>query len=183
MLKAGLENIEAAYELAKSAHREQKRESGERYFEHPKAVANIIIDELGIRDNWELIVSGLLHDVLEDSFMLTEERIRKNFGRRIALWLKLLTKNPKEGHHQRLLESGMWQPWFVKLVDRLHNMRTLGACKPEKQKKQVLETEKYYLPLADTLLKKIPKKYRAGAERLKAELEKVCAECRAGLEP
>lgn len=176
MLKEDLENVKTAYVFAKNGHRGQTRESGERYFEHPRAVALIIIEELQIRDNGNLIVIALLHDILEDSFMLDEKRLQKNFGRRVTLWLKFLTKDPKEGYHERLVECGIWEVWTTKLADRLHNVRTLGTCTPEKQRKQILETKNLYLPLADRLLKKMPKKYPGRAEYLKKEIEKICAE-------
>ncbi|MEK7584698.1 MAG: HD domain-containing protein, partial [Patescibacteria group bacterium] len=90
MLEDELEHVHAAYVFAKYGHRAQVRQGGDCYFEHPKAVANILIRELSVRDDWQLIVTALLHDLLEDSWLLSEDRVRRNFGRRVAWWVKLL---------------------------------------------------------------------------------------------
>ncbi len=172
MLESELENVMTGYIFSKYGHRTQEREGGGRYFEHPKAVANIIIQELNLRTDWRIIVVALLHDILEDSWLLTESRLEKNFGRDVAFWVKCLTKNPKEGYHDRLRENGSWQVLLVKLCDRLHNLRTLGHCSISKQKRQIEETKGHYVPLADLLLERIPEDKKHCAVYLKDQIEK-----------
>lgn len=181
LLKNELENVMTAYVFAKYGHQEQKRDNGIRYFEHPRAVADIIIDELKIRNSWELVVTALLHDIVEDSYILTEKRIEINFGREVALWVKFLTKKPKDGYHERLKTDAPWQVLLVKLCDRLDNLRTLSNCTPEKQRKQILETEAQYIPLADLLIEKIPSEYKERAVYLKEKIQELCASYRAQL--
>ncbi len=163
-----------AYKLSKYGHRTQSRADGKtRYFEHPKSVMLIMLIELGIR-SWRHLVLGLLHDELEDSFQLDLEMVEFLFGKKVARALALLTKDPKEGYHKRLMLFGDEFSLTVKLVDRLHNMRTLHAVNKAKWMKQVNETREEYLPLADKLYSILPKKLRWRAEKIKAELVKLC---------
>ena len=171
MSSAEIEHVYAAYVLAKYGHRDQTRESGGRYFDHPKEVANIIIRELGIRNNWRLVVTALLHDILEDTYLLSEDRIRRNFGKKVALWVNLLSKVPKEGYHERLAACGIWEVLLVKLCDRIHNLRTLNVCDKKKQKKYLQETKALYVPLADALIARVPSKHAARAEYVRAQLQ------------
>jgi len=173
LLRRELENVAAAYVFAKYGHREQERDNGERYFDHPRAVALILIDELEIRD-WRMIVTALIHDLIEDTFIFSEERVRINFGKMVTLWLKLLSKKPKEGYLKRLLEADDWRLWLIKLCDRLHNSRTLKSCTTEKQKRKIKETIDFYLPLCDLLIARAPKKWRKNAEHIRKELSAIC---------
>lgn len=173
-----IEMIATAYVFSKYGHRGQRRKGkfhgrSVRYFEHPKAVALIIIDELKIYD-WRLIVAALLHDIKEDSFILTWHRLYLNFGKNTVLRLKLLTKDPRDGYLERLMSFGDWFTLLVKLCDRLHNLRTLSGGSEDFQKKQILETREQYLPLADLLVSKLPKKYRSCGEYLKHNIQKIC---------
>ncbi len=175
---AGLENIETAYIFAKHGHRNQKREDGTRYFEHPRAVAWILAKELMITD-WRIIVEALLHDLKEDTFLLSWRRIQINFGAIVVLDLKLLTKEPKHVYHHRLIELAGIRALMVKLADRTNNMRSLGACKLAKQMKQVKETREVYIPLTDLLIKKLPAKDKWRGEYLKNELVRLCEKYKA----
>lgn len=169
-----LEVIETAYVLAKYGHRAKFRDDGiTRYFEHPKAVSLILIDELDER-NWQTIVLGLLHDVPEDSFILSWNRIQINFGREIMKDLKLLTKKPKQGYEARLKKYANARTLKVKLADRLHNLRTLQSCKKEKQIRKIKETREHYIPLADLLIVKLPKKQKWQGEYLLKQIIKIC---------
>jgi GTP diphosphokinase / guanosine-3',5'-bis(diphosphate) 3'-diphosphatase len=165
--------IEGAYRMAKEAHRKQKRDDGSRYFDHPRRVSLILMIELKIGD-WESCVSCLLHDVREDSFMLQAWTIRRLFGKEVLRSLGLLTKDPKEGYLDRLIHFGEIRDWIVKLCDRLDNMRTLEGCPPEKRQKQVDETRKHYLPLADDLIEKLPEGQKWRGIYLKKEIELCC---------
>lgn len=168
---AEIEHVHAAYVFAKYGHHDQTRDGGGRYFDHPKEVANIIIHELGIRNNWKVIVTALLHDILEDTYLLSEDRIQRNFGKKVALWVALLSKVPKEGYHERLAACGIWEVLLVKLCDRLHNLRSFSIWDEKRQKKYLRETEEVYLPLADTLAALVPRKHVSSVEHLKTEIK------------
>ena len=165
-----IEHINAAYVFAKYGHHDQTRDGGGRYFDHPKEVANIIIHELGIKNNWRLIVTALLHDILEDTYLLSEDRIRRNFGKKVALWVKLLSKVPKEGYHERLSHCDIWEVLLVKLCDRIHNLRTIKSCNEKKQEKYLRETEALYLPLADALTALVPQKHASRAKYIREQI-------------
>jgi len=145
-----------AYICSKYGHQGQVRDDGTRYFDHPKAVAWIYFDEYGGRDA-RLVSNCLLHDIKEDSYLLSGYRLSLNFGKDIALDVSSMTKLPdgKESttaYLQRIIDQG---PWAIaaKLFDRLHNCRTLGGCTPEKQLSQIEETRKYHLPLLIPVLR------------------------------
>ena len=147
-----------AYNDAKDAFRYTKRESGERYFEHLRAVSLILIDWLRIKD-YRYIVVALLHDIVEDCKEWSLERLTQEYGQDIAVWVEWLTKPPKSEfgndkllrnriYHRRLLEAPRGVK-IIKLCDRLHNVMTLAECPPEKIKHKTEETVTYYLPLAE----------------------------------
>lgn len=144
------EMLQFAYTTSKYAHKGQLREAGTRYFDHPKAAAWIYITELGGRDTRAIAVI-LLHDVPEDCYLLSPYRMHLNFGEHIANDVRALTKLPpgKETitqYLQRIIDQGPWAT-LAKLCDRLHNIRTLGHCSPQKQRKQITETKKYHLAM------------------------------------
>lgn len=156
-----LKRLDMAYDMAKYGHRNQFRESGERYFEHVRSTAIILVDELGVYDV-ELIMAALLHDILEDSFLLKGDRTEMIFGARVAYITTTVSKLPKDDPRfttaeQRLLfyheqiKNGNWEVKLVKLADRLHNLRTLMSCSLEKQKRKLAETKRSYLPLVRDL--------------------------------
>lgn len=163
-----LEKIVTAYSLSKYGHKGQIRDDGRRYFEHPKAVFWIIAYELGLVD-WKTLVMALLHDVQEDTFLLSDYRIEVNFGREVAEGVRLLTKDSSE-YLERLRRFATWRVLLVKVADRLHNVRTLGACTPEKITRKVAETQEHYLPLADLLIERAPKKRRGAAVEVRGLL-------------
>jgi len=154
--------IHDAYSLAKTGHRNQFRDDDTRYFEHCRETALILMDELGIYDA-DLIIAALLHDMIEDSKLITLESIAETFGNKVADLIKVMSK-PKKGdarfknddrkRHQyyftRLYNSD-WLVWLLKLCDRLHNTRTLGKCLPEKRARKIQETYDVYLPLIPML--------------------------------
>ncbi len=168
-----IEMVETAYVFSKYGHRDQFRDDGRRYFEHPRAVAWIIIRELKLC-NWKLIVLALLHDIKEDSYILSWHRTQVNFGKEVALSLKLLTKDPKEGYLERLKTYGTWREILVKICDRLNNLRTLGACTPEKIKSQIAETKREFIPLCDLLISRLPKNSRWRGKYLKDQVVNLC---------
>ncbi|MBQ9625043.1 MAG: bifunctional (p)ppGpp synthetase/guanosine-3',5'-bis(diphosphate) 3'-pyrophosphohydrolase, partial [Clostridia bacterium] len=161
-----------AYEFAKEAHKDQKRMSGEPYFIHPYEVSNIVIS-LGL--DIDTVCAALLHDVVEDTDVTLEE-IEKEFNPSIANLVDGVTKLSRIGNvskEQQAAESirKMFLAMakdirviFIKLADRLHNMRTLEYGDREKQIRKATETIEIYAPLA----------HRLGIYKIKGELEDLC---------
>lgn len=148
-----------AYKFAKYGHRTQTRDDGTRYFDHPRRVALILIDELGIYDH-EMIIAALLHDIEEDSFILTLDRIQKDFGDRVLGFIKLLTKQPgqKVENYLSALQQAEEAAQIIKLCDRLDNIRDLNGCPRPKVRKQLQETLTHFLPWAGRINPVIMKK-------------------------
>lgn len=165
------ENIHHAYELAVAAHSKQRRKSGEPYIFHPIAVAKICAFE--IRLGATAIICALLHDVVEDTEVTLDE-IRKQFGTRIAKIVDGLTKldsaynaaSPQAENFKKVLSTLVddVRVVLIKMADRLHNMRTLGAMPRHKQLKVAAETSYIYAPLA----------HRLGLYNLKTEFLDLC---------
>lgn len=173
MLEIDIEQVQAAYDFSKYGHRPQVRDNGGRYFDHPRSVAIIVFQELKIY-YWELIVTALLHDIVEDSFVLSEKRIALNFGRDVALWVKYLTKEEGVDYHSRLRECQIWQVLALKLCDRLHNLREIDNCIPEKQLRKLAETREAYIPLAEKLIGMLPEDMKHTGEYLKEKITDIC---------
>lgn len=163
------EFIKKAFFLAKEAHSGVRRRSGEPYITHPIAVAKIVVDEIGL--GVKSVVASLLHDVVEDTEYSTED-ITNIFGQRIAVMVDGLTKmagvfkadTSEQAEYFRkvlLTLSDDVRVILIKIADRLHNMRTLGAMPVHKQIKITSETIYLFAPLA----------YRLGLYTIKTELE------------
>ncbi len=167
-----LARVRLAYELAEKAHRGQLRKSGEPYITHPTAVAGILAH---INLDTDTIAAALLHDVAEDT-TITIEQLREQFGDRVARLVDGVTKlsqreagapgaqpnssetlqyrTEREAESLRKMMLSVVDDErvvLIKLADRLHNMRTLAAMKPEKQKRTARETLDIYAPLANRL--------------------------------
>lgn len=160
--------VKKAYKFAESAHRSQKRKSGEPYINHPLSVASRLAD-MGL--DAETIAAGLLHDVAEDT-PRTIQDIEKEFGRTIAFLVRGVTKlgylkykgTERDAENMRKMFLAIAEDIrivLIKLADRLHNMQTLSYIRPEKQKRIALETLEIYAPLAN----------RLGMGELKGQLE------------
>ncbi len=162
-----INRIELTYDLAKYAHRGQRRKSGERYFEHPRRATLTILDELGIIDA-RALMDALLHDAFEDSAKyLTPSKIRIVCGPDVERDIRFLSKVPKEGSFERLAQHAEWHPLLVKGCDRLDNLRSLVATSDEFKLKQLRETEEHYLPLFRRLATlDAPARYQAACEKL-----------------
>ena len=155
-----LEEIDAAYRYSENAHSGQTRASGKPFIMHPLTVADILADW---RFDTPSIVAALLHDVVEDT-PVTLEQIRQTFGGDIAHLVDGLSKigrlegidrQEREAENFRkllLAASKDWRVIFIKLADRLHNMRTLSAISPSIRRRAIAaETLAVYAPIADRL--------------------------------
>ena len=162
--------IQKAYEVAREAHKDQKRKSGEPYIIHPLCVAIILAD---LELDKETIVAGLLHDAVEDTWMTIEE-VEKEFSAEVALLVDGVTKLGQlsysadkvelQAENLRKMFLAMAKDIrviLIKLADRLHNMRTLQYMRPEKQQEKARETMDIYAPIA----------MRLGISKIKVELD------------
>lgn len=165
-----LDIINRAFQLAYHAHGDVRRKSGDPYILHPLAVALIVSKEIGLGST--SIACALLHDVVEDT-QYTVEDLRKEFGDSVARIVNGVTKrmDSKTGSKQmdniqHLLKEATidMRVLFIKMADRLHNMRTLGAMMEHKQHKITAETSMFYATLAN----------RTGMFALKNEFEELC---------
>lgn len=162
--------IEKAFNIANNAHTGQVRKSGEPYIIHPLCVGIILAD---LELDKETIVAGLLHDVVEDTVM-TSEQIREEFSAEVELLVDGVTKLGQlnysadkvevQAENLRKMFLAMAKDIrviLIKLADRLHNMRTLKYMPPHKQKEKARETMDIYAPIAQ----------RLGISKVKIELD------------
>ena len=150
--------IEKAYGDAKDAFRGISREGGERYFEHLRAVALILMERLRVTDH-KLIIAALLHDIVEDCPEWTIERVKLEYNEDIALLVEWMSKpDIKEFGGDKEARNRMYHDRFknaprefflIKLSDRLHNLLTLWDCDDAKRQRKILETRIHYLPFAE----------------------------------
>ena len=162
--KVDTERIKHAVAVAKDAHDGQYRKTGEPYIVHPLAVKKIL-EEWGMDE--DTIIAGILHDTVEDT-SLTLEDIRKEFGESVAFLVDGVTKLSTARNGMRDIDTYLpttrdnflrlmialgsdIRVLIIKLADRLHNLRTLSALPPDKQKKIAKETLEVFAPLADRL--------------------------------
>jgi len=171
-----MEEIRTAYAFSKYGHRNQTRRSGERYFDHPKAVSLVVFDDFEIKFDWRIIVIALLHDIIEDQYLLTERRIKINFGRPVVEGVKFMSKDEdsKLIFFERLLTCNQWRPITAKLADRIHNLRTLDGATEDVKKKQVKETREYFFKLCDVAEKITPQRYKYAVAYARKELFGLC---------
>jgi GTP diphosphokinase / guanosine-3',5'-bis(diphosphate) 3'-diphosphatase len=166
-----IKQVRRAYRFGAEAHAGQTRQSGEPYIQHPLAVAGILAE---MHMDHETLVAAMLHDVIEDT-LIAKDRITEEFGSEVALivdGLSKLTQIEFESHAEaqaqnfRKMLMAMADDIrviLVKLADRLHNMRTLGALGPEKRRRIARETLDIYAPIAQ----------RLGMNAIRLELEEL----------
>ena len=170
--------IGRAYEFSKYGHAKQLRDDGSRYFDHPKAVTWILMTEFGIT-NWVAIAVALLHDLREDTFLLSHRCAVDCFGIDVAHGLEAITKRRRprkeaiRSYLARIIEQGIFII-LVKLAGRLHNMRTLGNCPKNKQVRTAKQTLRYFIPLCQRAKEMLPASSTLG-DYIEAELRKECA--------
>lgn len=167
-----LETIKKAYEFAKKEHEGMKRLTGDDFITHPLEVTNILAD-LNV-DN-VTIVASLLHEVINNGNSSYEE-LKDNFGEEVAIIVECVSKinkleltdeNESSAIYLRKVLVGLAEDvrvLYIKLADRLHNMRTNWAINPDKQKAKAHETEAVLIPIA----------HRLGINSIKSELENLC---------
>lgn len=185
----GYDQLEFAYPTSKYAHRPQTRDDGTRYFEHPKTVAWLIFERYQIY-SWRTLVIALLHDVIEDSFMMKEDRMKLNWGKVVSRGVVVLSKNtiPKkfrgddDGAYYRRIESqGSWQCQVVKLVDRIHNLSTSESLPAERRARKIRETVEYFPAIIVALAGQVPLKYLPAVDKMRQDLADLCTEWAAGV--
>ena len=164
MKEQNSERVQKAIEVAKQAHEGQLRKTGEPYIVHPLAVKKIL-EEWGMDE--DTIIAGILHDTVEDT-NLTLEDIKKEFGESVAFLVDGVTKLSTARDGMRDIDTYLpatrdnflrlmialgddIRVLIIKLADRLHNLRTLSALPPDKQKKIAKESLEVFAPLADRL--------------------------------
>ncbi|MFB2729301.1 bifunctional GTP diphosphokinase/guanosine-3',5'-bis pyrophosphate 3'-pyrophosphohydrolase [Shewanella mangrovisoli] len=164
-----VELLKQAYQVARDAHEGQMRTSGEPYITHPVAVARILAE---MRLDHETLMAALLHDTIEDTYV-TKEDLAEQFGEAVAELvegvskldkLKFRDKKEAQAENFRKMMMAMTQDIrviLIKLADRTHNMRTLGALRPDKRRRIARETLEIYAPIAN----------RLGIHNIKTELE------------
>ncbi|RMD79549.1 MAG: bifunctional (p)ppGpp synthetase/guanosine-3',5'-bis(diphosphate) 3'-pyrophosphohydrolase [Gammaproteobacteria bacterium] len=154
-----VEQVRRACAFAARAHAGQRRLSGEPYVHHPLAVAQILA---GMRMDHQSIMAAVLHDVLEDT-PVTKEELERAFGREVAelvdgvsklTQIRFSSRAEAQAENFRKMMLAMVRDIrviLVKLADRLHNMRTLGALPPERRRRIARETLEIYVPVANRL--------------------------------
>ena len=169
---ADIEVVRRAYEYSEEVHTGQKRKSGHDYVTHPIAVADIIAD---MRLDVPTVVTGLLHDTVEDT-LVTVERIGELFGTEVAELVDGVTKisaleeesrasaEAKSVRKMLLASAKDIRVLLVKLADRVHNLRTIKHLAPETQRRICRQTLDLYVPFA----------HRLGISWLKSEFEEIC---------
>ncbi|MEJ2760766.1 MAG: bifunctional (p)ppGpp synthetase/guanosine-3',5'-bis(diphosphate) 3'-pyrophosphohydrolase [Gammaproteobacteria bacterium] len=166
-----IDRIRDAYEFSAKAHEGQHRQSGEPYIHHPLEVARILAD---MHMDYQTLAAAILHDVIEDTGTVKGE-IHRKFGKGIAelvdgvsklTQIQFDTRAQAQAHNFRKMLMAMSNDIrviLVKLADRLHNMRTLGALEPERRRRIARETLEIYAPIAQ----------RLGINSIRLELEEL----------
>ena len=170
-----LDLINRAYEFALEHHKGMKRLNGDDYISHPLEVANILLD---LNCDYITIAAALIHETVNHGTATLDE-IRSKFGEEITKIITSISKinrlelkddQDSSAAYLRKVLVGLSEDvrvLFIKLADRLHNMRTIYALPPEEQKAKAVETTQVLIPIA----------HRLGINSVKSELEDICLRC------
>ncbi|HWO07247.1 MAG TPA: HD domain-containing protein [Candidatus Paceibacterota bacterium] len=150
--------IDRAYDAAQRAFRTHVRDDGEKYFEHLRATALILLVHLRV-DDADVIAAALLHDICEDVDGWTHERLTSEFNERVAALVWWLTK-PRQSDsyrtvgdidrkYHRNLRRAPRKAVMIKLADRLHNLLTIWSQDPARVRAKISETKDFIMPLAE----------------------------------
>lgn len=166
-----VQEVEDSYVFARDAHNGQLRSSGDPYITHPVAVAKILAT---LHLDHQTVMAALLHDVIEDC-EVSREDLSDKFGERVAglvegvsklTQIKFRSREEAQAENFRKMMMAMVEDLrvvLIKLADRLHNMRTLGSLRPDKQRRIAKETIEIYAPIAN----------RLGMYAIRSELEEL----------
>lgn len=195
------ERIEFAYQLMKAGHRGQLRDDGERYAQHPRNVVLIALDECKLYDS-DIVIAGLLHDIAEDTAIfgnptklpyyeyirLVESRITQIFGPSVAEIVVALTKphidnkditDKKQAERLNFekIRNASEKAIIVKMLDRLHNLRTLSGSPKEKQRRKIIETETEYFPIfkSEKVTSQYPEEFAYLLSQMKVAISRMSA--------
>lgn len=169
-----INQVHQAFLFSRKAHKDQRRYSGDLYIHHPIAVAQILA---GMHMDKESLIAALLHDVIEDTYVEKNDVIER-FGSEVAELVDGVTKLTKIPFENRMVAQAEnfrkmvlamandIRVIIIKLSDRLHNMRTIGAVPPDKRRRIAKETLEIYAPIAN----------RLGINTLRLNLEDLCME-------
>lgn len=158
-----LKLVQNAYWFAKDVHRKDIRDTGERYFEHCRRVALILMEERNVYDA-EIIATAFIHDCIEDTHA-PPDVILSIFGSTVHEWAYTLSKTlpffdelsgevvRREKKDAKIyfaeIHHGPWQVRLLKCADRVDNLRSFGAWDAERKARYIQETEEYILPIAE----------------------------------
>ena len=163
-----LELLTIAYDLAALCHEGEFRESGAPYFTHCLETAKIVRSLELCEPDVEIVIAALLHDSQEKEKPLSLEKIENIFGPRVVSLILAVTKPAKDDpafasnldrltHYFRNLHQSEVAAMIIRMADQLHNMRTLGFCKVEKQRRKIGEVIRFHLGLLNRIFDLDPK--------------------------
>lgn len=141
------------------------------YIRHPEAVTRILIEEIG-NTQPELVASALMHDLIEDTDVVTRQHIAEMFGEEIADIVDQLT-NKSEQYVQQMLEKNNWKVLLVKACDILNNIRDLKKADEKFQRFYWKKVDNKYMVILDQLVDSVPEPFKQKAEILRAEVQQI----------
>lgn len=174
-----------AYRIAKAAHQQQERDDGVRYFEHPRGVALILIEEFNSSDP-DMIIAALLHDTVEDTFIFGVGddacwSLKKTFGNNVMRFVLALSKErcseeekiERDRRYFAAIERADEKIKIIKCADRLHNLRDITHCTIQKKKHYLEETREHFLPMTRKMLPQVHEEMLQICTRLEEEINEV----------
>ena len=189
MRPADVELVMGAYQDAKKGHgyKDQVRDNGERYFEHPRRVALVLMLDLEIYDP-DMLIAALLHDIVEDTFAFGSrdkafKRIQRRYGKRVATFVLALSKEPCERPEEKIERDHRYfeaitqegpKTTILKLADRLDNLRDMHHCTTAKKRHYVEETRSHILPMALDVTYQVKGKMRLNILTIYGRMVSIC---------